>query len=259
MSSKRILSLFWLCAVLIYASHAQTHPLLSSGPMLGYAEMTETVIWVQTNVDATVQVRYWEKGKLETSRLSEPVPTSKALDNRTYRSPNNLPPSPEKRMLGKAQMEWLKNALKSSEATFKVIACSGQIINPMGYFEGFGLFPDEQRELFDFIRRERITGVLFLSGDRHFGELLKVQLEDCYPFYELTASPLTARPANGHPDEVNNAARVPGTWVRGQRHFGLIRVQGKRGERKLILSLCNTQGKPLFEYVITEQELRWDQ
>jgi alkaline phosphatase D len=119
------------------------------------------------------------------------------------------------------------------------------------------LFPDEQRELFDFIVRERITGVVFLSGDRHMGELLKVQREGCYPFYELTASPLTAGPANGHPDEANNPARVPGTWVRGQRNFGLIRVLGKRGERKLVLSLCDKDGKPLFEHTIMESELRW--
>jgi alkaline phosphatase D len=179
------------------------------------------------------------------------------LDDRTYRSPNKLAPSPDKRMLGKAQLEWLKNALKSSNATFKIIACGGQTINPMVYFEGFGLFPTEQQELFDFIVRERITGVVFLSGDRHMGELLKVQREGCYPFYELTASPLTAGPANGHPDEANNPARVPGTWVRGQRHFGLIRVLGKRGERKLVLSLCDKDGKPLFEHTITESELRW--
>ena len=34
--------------------------LLQSGPMLGYSEMREVMLWVQTNSPATVQVKYWE-------------------------------------------------------------------------------------------------------------------------------------------------------------------------------------------------------
>ncbi|MCS7311279.1 MAG: alkaline phosphatase family protein, partial [Armatimonadetes bacterium] len=35
--------------------------------------MTEVAVWVQTKQDAAVQLRYWQKGKPETSRLSPPV------------------------------------------------------------------------------------------------------------------------------------------------------------------------------------------
>ncbi len=180
------------------------------------------------------------------------------LDNRTYRTPNKMRTASNRQMLGRAQLEWLKQSLRSSLATFKVIACGGQMINPMVYFEGWGLFPEEQKELIEFIVKERITGVLFLSGDRHMGELLRIIPEGGYPLYELTASPLTAGPAQGHPDEANNPARVEGTWVKGQRHFGFIRVEGKRGDRRLVLSLCDKTGKPLWERTIHEKELRWE-
>ena len=43
--------------------------------MLGYAEMTEVAIWVQTTQEATVQIRYWQQGKPETSRLTDPIRT----------------------------------------------------------------------------------------------------------------------------------------------------------------------------------------
>ncbi len=36
------------------------HPLLQSGPMLGYAEMREALLWVQTKAPAEVQFAYWE-------------------------------------------------------------------------------------------------------------------------------------------------------------------------------------------------------
>jgi alkaline phosphatase D len=49
--------------------------------MLGYAEMTEVAIWVQTTQEATVQIRYWQQGKPETSRLTEPIRTTKAGDH----------------------------------------------------------------------------------------------------------------------------------------------------------------------------------
>ncbi|CUU04309.1 alkaline phosphatase D [Armatimonadetes bacterium GBS] len=178
------------------------------------------------------------------------------LDDRTYRTPNKMSVSPEKRMLGKAQMEWLKNALRNSQATFKIIANGGQMINPMVYFEGFGLFPEEQKELLDFIVREKITGVVFLSGDRHMTELLRVTPPGGYPLYELTCSPLTSGPARGHPAEANNPARVEGTWVT-QRNFALIKVRGKRGERELVLGVYDKDGNRLWERTLNERELRW--
>lgn len=36
--------------------------LLQSGPMLGYAQMMEVLLWVQTTKEAKVQIRYWETG-----------------------------------------------------------------------------------------------------------------------------------------------------------------------------------------------------
>ncbi|MFN0036773.1 MAG: alkaline phosphatase D family protein, partial [Saprospiraceae bacterium] len=38
---------------------------LQNGPMLGYVEMKEALIWVQTKTFAAVQVEYWEAGKPE--------------------------------------------------------------------------------------------------------------------------------------------------------------------------------------------------
>ena len=59
--------------------------------MLGYSEMTETVIWVQTTIDTEVQIRYWQKGKPETSRLTPIIRTSKENDHIALFRISNLP------------------------------------------------------------------------------------------------------------------------------------------------------------------------
>jgi len=45
-----------------FALNAQSS-LLQSGPMLGYSEMREVMIWVQTKKAAKVQIRYWPSAK----------------------------------------------------------------------------------------------------------------------------------------------------------------------------------------------------
>lgn len=49
--------------------------LLQSGPMVGYGQMTEVMLWVQTTKPATVQFRYWEVGNRTTTLLSDAVKT----------------------------------------------------------------------------------------------------------------------------------------------------------------------------------------
>ncbi|MDZ4680851.1 MAG: alkaline phosphatase D family protein [Saprospiraceae bacterium] len=46
-----------------FAPSAQTTTLLQSGPMVGYSEMQEVLLWVQTKKAAKVQIRYWVASK----------------------------------------------------------------------------------------------------------------------------------------------------------------------------------------------------
>jgi alkaline phosphatase D len=180
------------------------------------------------------------------------------LDDRFYRSPDDLPAGPDKRMLGAAQLRWLEESLSSSHATFKIVANGNQMFNPMNTFEGLGRYPDEQRELLDFLRRAKIEGVVFLTGDRHAAELLKVEQPGLYPLYELTSSPLTS--GNTRNDkEANNPSRVPGTWVPDHRNFGMLEVTGPEGARVLTLRALDPDGKELWRHEVREGELKFPQ
>lgn len=49
--------------------------LLQSGPMLGYSEMREALIWVQTKAEAEVQVVYWDTLQPQTRMMTAKVST----------------------------------------------------------------------------------------------------------------------------------------------------------------------------------------
>jgi hypothetical protein len=63
MAVRRFVALFGIWCALWSFALSQSHPLLSSGPMLGYAEMTEVAIWVQTSQEATVQTALLAAGQ----------------------------------------------------------------------------------------------------------------------------------------------------------------------------------------------------
>jgi alkaline phosphatase D len=174
------------------------------------------------------------------------------LDDRYHRSPNNAPENAEKVMLGKAQAQWLKDALLNSKASFKFIVNGGQMINDNN-FECFSKFPAERDDLFQFIGANKIEGVVFLSGDRHTTELLKTTGWGIpYPLYEYTSSPLTSGvPAQATGDPLG----VPGTFVKA-RNFGMIRVSGPRGNRIATLWAMDASGNKLWEQTIRQEELR---
>ena len=178
------------------------------------------------------------------------------LDNRFQRYPNRYPQTPDKAMFGRAQLEWLKQALVASHATFKVVVAGGQFWNARNRYETFFSYPAESRALAEWLVEQRIEGVLFLSGDRHFAELLRRERPGTYPLYEFTSSPLTARPFRNLPaEERENPEVVPDTIVT-ERNFGMLRFAGARGDRSVTLEAYAADGRLLWQRRIGAAELR---
>ncbi len=176
-------------------------------------------------------------------------------DGRYHRRPQRWPDGPDKAYLGRVQLDWLKEALLSSRATFKVIAFGSQALNPLNRFEVFAGYPEYQ-ELVDWIVQRRIEGVVFVSGDIHRTELLKVVPAGGYPLYDYTSSSLTAGlyPRRPNTPEYDHPNRVPGTAL-DEHNFGVLRFEGPRRERKLILRAHDKTGALRWEHVIPRSEL----
>ncbi len=179
------------------------------------------------------------------------------LDDRTYRAAGNTPDSRDKPLLGDAQLQWLLDALAASRATFKIIAIGSQVLNPFSRFEGYSQHAVEKTKLLQGIQDYQIEGVVFLSGDRHFTELNKLNIDPWfYPLYDFTSSPLTSGVASSVEDERINPLRVPGTLIADQRSFGMVSVIGRGEERQIQLSALNEGGQVLWTRSIKASELK---
>jgi alkaline phosphatase D len=179
------------------------------------------------------------------------------LDDRYYRYPNRYPDVPEKTMFGAAQFEWLKQALVSSTARIKLVVNGSQVWNRASRFEGLHQYPQEQKRLAAWLLEQKIDGVVFVSGDRHFGELLKIARSGAYPLYEYTSSPLTSTPATRlDAAEYDNPDLVAGT-LHARRQFGIIRVSGPGTRRTIAFEAYDSDGTLMWKHEIRVSDLRF--
>jgi alkaline phosphatase D len=182
------------------------------------------------------------------------------MDDRTFRDADHLKdsvggkPNPDKKMWGAVQMQWLKNQLKMSPASFKIIVNGSQVLNPASPFDCLWHYPVEFRELMDFLKQESIRGVLFMSGDRHHSEIIKYEQPDFYTLYDITSSPLSAGVAKAAGVEKDNAARVEGTLVE-QASYARFRVSGKQGARLLAVEFLDVKGNKISSWSVMQGEL----
>lgn len=176
------------------------------------------------------------------------------LDNRYYRTSNtNFTETRE--LLGKPQINWLINALASSQAPFKFIAVGGQVISSEAKHENYATFAEEQQYLLNRIREAKIEGVIFLDGDRHHTVLSRIPEKDMgYPLYDLTCSSLTA--GSNNKKEKQNQYKLEETLV-GEHNFGILKVTGPRKERVLTITIFNKDGKELWSKEIKAQDLTY--
>ncbi|HEY3253990.1 MAG TPA: alkaline phosphatase D family protein, partial [Polyangiaceae bacterium] len=140
------------------------------------------------------------------------------LDLRSYRAGNSCntqpQPGPETAYFGRAQLDWLKDKLKHSKATWKAIACD----MPLGLLVGDGLDPVsncprydnsangdgpvlgrelEIAELLRFVKTNGIRHLVWFTADVHYAAAhyynpALARFRDFEPFWEFVAGPLHA-------------------------------------------------------------------
>jgi alkaline phosphatase D len=134
------------------------------------------------------------------------------LDTRYFRSAlatgeNNAMPSggkyiphpdPNVTMLGEAQWKWLEEQLRAP-AELRIIASSIQFISEFSGAEAWANMPREKARMLELLKKTRANGVLFVSGDRHWAELSRLDRREDYPLYDMTSSALTETHKRGTP------------------------------------------------------------
>jgi alkaline phosphatase D len=132
------------------------------------------------------------------------------LDERSYRGANPLNRDPAGiEMLGEAQFEWLKQSLKRSKATWKVISTHDPLSLVTGgegdwdsWAQGDAAVLGREvqlRKLLKFIKDEGITNVVYITADVHFAAAISYAMDratgdqvEFDPFWEFVIGPVHA-------------------------------------------------------------------
>jgi alkaline phosphatase D len=172
------------------------------------------------------------------------------LDDRYFNSNDKI-------VLGKTQLDWLKNELLKSSATFKFIGIGMQALNPISTLECFYKTDNEYKELIAFLKEHKISGVMFISGDRHHGELMRIDEKGLYPLYDFTTSPLTMYPIKigKKSSEYINPNKVDGTYFPNY-NYGKVIISGVKDKRLCTIQLKDKKGKIVWQKEISANELQ---
>ncbi len=171
------------------------------------------------------------------------------LDTRTFRDDlvlagadeewkNDYKPnsSPDSTFLGAQQWKWLEEQFQLP-AKIRIIASSNQFAHEYNGYESWTNVPHEQKKMLDLIKKTKANGVVFISGDVHWGELSKMNNEEAYPIYDITSSGLTETWESVEP----NKNRI-GEVVRDV-NFGMISIDWSNPDPELSFHIFDIDGK----------------
>ncbi len=187
------------------------------------------------------------------------------LDTRYFRSPlrrrdPRTPGSgayvanhdPAATMLGDAQWKWLEDQLRQP-AELRIIASGIQVVSEDHGWEKWMNLPRERERLFGLIGDTNAQDVLFISGDRHFAELSKMESEAVnYPLYDLTSSGMNCARPEWYADP--NRHRV-GKMIVGD-NFAIITVDWNSPNPQVCLEIHTHEGGLALQQCVGLGELK---
>ena len=185
------------------------------------------------------------------------------LDTRYFRSTlatgeNNVIPSggkyiphpdPNVTMLGDTQWQWLEEQLRVP-AELRIIGSSIQFISEFSGAEAWANMPREKQRMLDLLQKTKANGVLFISGDRHWAELSRLDRPGDYPLYDLTSSALTEEHKRGTPTP--NRFRDGPTYH--DTNVGVITIDWRAKGAGVLLQIVDADATTKIERQVTFQE-----
>ena len=184
------------------------------------------------------------------------------LDTRSFRDPltrgrlsswknDYIPnPDPEKTILGEAQWEWLRARLEEP-ADLRIIGTSIQFGHQHNGWESWTNLPGEVYKMVELIKDTRAEGVVFISGDVHWGEISALEIIGGYPLHDLTASGL-----NRTWDTVEPNQNRQGDVYR-KHHYGCIEIDWELEDPTVTLQIKDIEGTTQIEKAIALSTLKF--
>lgn len=167
------------------------------------------------------------------------------LDNRSYRDGIQ-------QQLGPEQLEWLKQGLLHSTATFKILISGTPAFDKHWGGRNFSVTAQGD-ELVKFIKDNNIDGVLCLSADIHEQELYGRYNDLKYPLFDLLSGNLNSDVGTGQ-FTVDYTREVILSGIK-QTYLRIL-AHGKEHNRRLKIDYVGLNGEAYFTTYIHEQMLK---
>lgn len=158
--------------------------------------------------------------------------------------------SPDSTFLGKLQWSWLEDQLREP-AKLRIIASSNQFGHEYNGWESWTNVPHEREKMLRLIRRTKAEGVVFISGDVHWGELTRLNAEALYPIYDVTSSGITQTWNKIEPNKNRIGEAEP------ENNFGLITVDWNAEDPKVTMEVRTVDGKASVSHAVSLDALRF--
>jgi alkaline phosphatase D len=124
--------------------------------------------------------------------------------------------------LGAEQWAWLERQLTASPADVHLIGSGIQVLSSQHPFEKWADFPKARQRLLDLLARTGARNVILLSGDRHFGEISRLNDPRLkHPLFDLTSSGLTHFAQSGLGNLYADFRKEPNPYRCGEIYLGL--------------------------------------
>lgn len=170
---------------------------------------------------------------------------------------------PKTTVLGAAQWKWLEEQLQRP-AEVRIVASSIQLLPNEHGWEMWGNFPHERQRMFDVIRKAKANGVVFISGDRHFAEQMRIDSTESgvgYPLYEATSSSLN-QPSGRKTAAGTRFGNELNHYRRGlayfDTNFGIIRIDWSQRDPVIRMQVCDEAGEVVLQQRFPLSSLRSD-
>jgi len=152
-------------------------------------------------------------------------------------------------MLGEQQWQWLEQQLAASDANVNIIGSGIQVIASEHRYEKWANFPKSRQRLFDTIAKSGARNVIFLSGDRHFGEISRMTYPRTpQPLYDITSSGMTHHAKD---NLFHSFSREPNQFRCGKNfidlNFGLITFDWSSSPAIALLQIRDAKNRVQIE------------
>lgn len=155
--------------------------------------------------------------------------------------------SEDSTLLGAEQWKWLEGEL-SKPADLRLVCSGSQFSIEYNGYEAWANFPHEQKKMLELIKKTKANGLMFLTGDVHYGEISKLEVPGLYPIYDITSSGITST----WDFATLNKNRIEGPVM--DNHFGLLTVTWEN-DPVIKMEIIDKFNNQRVEYTIRKSDI----